>query len=66
MRELVAEEFDHVAGGGDYCCICPPLPGNPGNLKPVGNAGEMPSGNANFIFGGTHEGLNGSAGNSAV
>jgi hypothetical protein len=69
MRELTLNELDLVAGGGDYCCVCPPPasgPGNPGNFKPVGNAGETPSGNPNFISGGTTQGPNnGRAGNSS-
>lgn len=58
MRELTQDELDIVAGGGDICC-CPapppmiPTTGNPGNLKPVGKAGEAPNGNAFFVFGGT-------------
>jgi hypothetical protein len=69
MRELATEELDYVTGGG-YCCVCPypePGPGNPGNLKPVGNAGETPSGNLNFIAGtDTIPPGNGRAGNSAA
>jgi hypothetical protein len=61
MRELISEELDRVGGGWE-------VPGNPGNLMAVGNAGETPSGNANFITGGTvdpNNPLNGAYGNSS-
>jgi hypothetical protein len=68
MRELTQQEVDMVAGGGgEVCCCFPPpsVPGNPGNFKPVGNAGETPSNNPNFIFGGVFVPvLNGNRGNS--
>jgi len=64
MRELASYEIDCVAAGG-LVCPTPDVPGNPGNFKPVGNAGETPSGNFNFIFGGEHQGFDGRAGNSA-
>jgi|SwirhirootsSR2_FD_contig_101_1145000_length_336_multi_2_in_0_out_0_1 hypothetical protein len=70
MRELTLNELDMVSGGGETCCCYPPPPttlGNPGNFKPVGQAGETPSGNSNFITGGTFIPVNnGRAGNSAV
>jgi hypothetical protein len=62
MRELASYEIDCVAGGWAD------IPGNPGNFKPVGNAGETPSGNQNFISGGSVDPSNpenGRAGNSA-
>jgi hypothetical protein len=66
MRELASYEIDCVAGG--WVCPPPDIPGNPGNFKPVGNAGETPSGNPNFITGGSvdpNNSQNGRAGNSA-
>jgi hypothetical protein len=41
MRQLTAHELEMVTGSG---IVCPPptVPGNPGNYKPVGNAGETP------------------------
>ncbi len=69
--ELSDAELDAVTGGTycGCCCSCPPnggnpSGGNPGNFKAVGNAGETPSGNSNFIFGGSRIGNNGRAGNS--
>jgi hypothetical protein len=68
MRELASHELDMVGGGGgEVICYPPSPPGNPGNTKAVGQAGEIPSNNPNFIFGGTYVPfLNGLAGNSAV
>ncbi len=66
MRELTTEELDYVAGGW-YCPPSEPGPGNPGNLKPVGNAGETPSGNLHFIAGTDTVPIgNGRAGTSAA
>ena len=53
--------LDLIGGGWDF-----ELPGNPGNYKLVGNAGETPSNNPNFIIGGSFIPLNnGRAGNSS-
>jgi hypothetical protein len=69
MRELTSDEIRYVSGGGTVDCGCPyPQPqgsGNPGNLKPVGNAGERPNGNPHFNAPGTTRvGSNGAFGNS--
>jgi hypothetical protein len=59
MRELTLQELDMVAGGWGT------VPGNPGNFKPVGQAGETPSNNLNFIVGGVFIPVdNGNRGNS--
>lgn len=57
MRELTPHELDLVAGSGIVCPPPPPppstVPGNPGNYKPVGNAGETPPGfslTLQFVF----------------
>lgn len=69
MRELSPHELDMVAGSG---VVCPPpsVPGNPGNYKPVGNAGETPPGFSltlqfTFVLAGPNQGgLNGRTGAS--
>jgi hypothetical protein len=61
VRELSSEELDHVAGGWGVSSSA----GNPGNLKPVGNAGEAPNGNTLFYTVGTAVGTNGAYGFSA-
>jgi hypothetical protein len=58
LTELDPSLWDAVSGGWF---------GNPGNYKPVGRAGETPSGNFNFIYGGSYiysPDPNGRAGNS--
>jgi hypothetical protein len=62
MRELSSEELDHVAGGWG---VYPTTAGNPGNLKPVGKAGEAPNGDTRFFTMGTAEGTNGAFGFSS-
>jgi hypothetical protein len=39
VRELKQKELKQVSGAGG-CCCAPAPKGNPGNYKPVGNAGE--------------------------
>lgn len=63
LTELADADFDAVVGGTyTHCgCYCPgPSPGgaNPGNDKPVGNAGEHPPGQ------GSSNGMTGDRGNS--
>lgn len=49
IRELTANELDHVTGGTGCYCGCPaPTLANPGNLRNVGRAGEAPNGNPAF------------------
>ena len=61
MRELKTEELAHVSGAGG--CPAPSTNGNPGNYKPVGNAGEKGS---KFTSGSETVGGNGRAGASAA
>lgn len=59
-RELTREEQEKVTAGTGVVL------GNPGNFKPVGQAGEDPSNNppTDFVTGGSHIGGNGAFGAS--
>lgn len=65
MRALKKEEFVRVSGAGSCCCPAPEPAknGNPGNYKPVGNAGEK---GGKFTSGYDTMGGNGRAGASAA
>lgn len=60
MRQLKKEELRHVSGAGGGC-PAPSTRGNPGNYKPVGNAGEK---GGKFTSGSDTIGGNGRAGAS--
>jgi hypothetical protein len=66
MRELKKQELVQVSGAGDCCCPAPEPHkpgGNPGNYKPVGNAGEK---GGKFTSGSQTVNGNGRAGASAA
>ena len=65
MRTLKQEELVRVSGAGDCCCPAPEphKRGNPGNYKPVGNAGEK---GTKFTSGTDTRNGNGRAGASAA